>query len=512
MFQIMKVEILSRINYLKNMRASTILALLFLSVIIVFAGPGIIISLFFIVVSMNESLIAPSVTVVTVSLIIFLSLLTVNKIVKDLFMNRNMVLYMTFPVTAGQLFTAKSLMQLSTGILPVTVITGLFFGIALSVRENNVAALFSSLSYMFLISAVILGITYIIVFFVTKVSKPGRVSEVLTLAGGLIGVLPYLIITFGTGNFEQVLSKMPDMSVLFNGFLYNIDPLKTAAGSVAALLFGVLVLYIVTRLVSSAFIKGALSVSRTGKVKSSEAAVSSPVISLLSKDLTMSRRDFKEWAAVLPQYFLPFIIYYVGVFQMDTLDAEIGASLIAVSVTGTVIISLFVSALNTARDAAHYEMLQILPVRPKDIATAKYLYNIITIIPVYLVLSAAAFMIADFSVVNLLLSWLCIIFTALTVIPVGMLIGASTPVVNKKQPTDRIGIAANVMIIIVMLVFVFATGIFARMFVDASGSVAAGGVLIFTAVLAVTGIISYIMVLKRVSRVYDRGLIIEYKG
>lgn len=514
MFQILKVESQSRINYLKNMRVSTIISLIFIGAVILFLGPALVVTLFTTLLWMDESLIAPVLVLVTLTLLIFLSLLSVNRIVKDLFMDRNMMLYMTFPVSLTQLFTAKILMHLATGILPFTLPAALFLGTALSVREGSFMPLAGSLFYMLLISFLILSISFIIVFFVTKVSKPARVSEVLTFAGGIISVLPYLIITMGAGNYAQVLSVMPDMTVWFEGYVYHANILDLLVNGVISLCISAVLMWLLVRMVGSGFIKGwSGENSRAVKVKSADSRVASPVKSLLSKDFTLTLRDFKEWAAILPQYLLPFIIYYAGIYQFgDTEHLEIGASLIALSITGTVIISLFISAMNTARDASHYEMIRVQPVRPKDLATAKYIYNVLTIIPVYLILSLGAFSFTDFSIVNLLLSWLCIILTALTMIPVGMYIGVTNPVVNKKKPTDRIGIGANIFIVIIMMVFFFSTGLLSTIYVDDTGSVITGGVMIFILILTITSMLSYIFILKKVMKVYDNGLIIEYKG
>lgn len=514
MFQILTVESQSRINYLKNMRTQTIVVLVFLAMFILLVAPGIVISAFLALLGVDISFMSSIVMLISVTLIIFLSLMTVNKIVKDLFMNRNMTLYMTFPVSVKQLFLAKVIMQLLTNILPFTLVIGVFLGSALSVREGNILPFFSTMSYMLLLSLVIIGISYIIVFFVTKVSKAARVSEILMLVGGFVGVLPYLIITLGASHYEAVLNLMPDMSFWFEGYLYQVDFPKMALNFTAAVIMSFIVLYGVTKFSGQGFTKGWLGEkARSGKTKASEAAVSTPVRSLLLKDLILTGRDFKEWSAILSQYFLPFIIYFVGIYQMGSgVYVETGAALMAISITGTVIISLFTASLNTARDANHYDMLKVLPIQPKDITMAKFLYNIITIIPVYLIMASAAFIITEFSWAHLLFSYLCIIFTALAVIPIGMLIGISSPVVNKKKPTDRIGIAANIMLTIALVVFMFSTSLLTIFYVDDSGSLIYSRVLIMILILVVASGVSVFIFLKRVARVYDKGLIIEYKG
>src|SRR5699024_9964131 len=118
----------------------------------------------------------------------------------------------------------------------------------------------------------------------------------------------------------------------------------------------------------------------------------SPVRALVQKDMRMTLRDFKEWAVLLPQYLLPgvmvFIMYTNPAAAIEGDGSMHDARMIAVSVAGTVVISLFAGAYNTARDAAHFELLKIMPVKPADLVRGKYLFKIMTITPVYLMMGA----------------------------------------------------------------------------------------------------------------------------
>src|SRR5699024_11956107 len=79
---------------------------------------------------------------------------------------------------------------------------------------------------------------------------------------------------------------------------------------------------------------------------------------LLRKDINMTLRDFKEWAAILPQYFIPFVVYFVAynpVAPEGAPEMNMDGVIISVSITGTVIISIFVSA---SRSEEHTSELQ----------------------------------------------------------------------------------------------------------------------------------------------------------
>src|SRR5699024_11431613 len=128
------------------------------------------------------------------------------------------------------------------------------------------------------------------------------------------------------------------------------------------------------------------------------------------------------------------------------------ARMIAVSVAGTVVISLFAGAYNTARDAAHFEFLKIMPVKPADLVRAKYLFNIMTITPVYLLAGAIDRLILQVSTAAFPSSSVFIILVSLAVIPAGMFAGSVQPVVNREHAARRTDSGSNGVLSVFMAV------------------------------------------------------------
>jgi hypothetical protein len=75
--------------------------------------------------------------------------------------------------------------------------------------------------------------------------------------------------------------------------------------------------------------------------------------------------------------------------------------MISIAFAGSIMISLFVAAMNTARDARTYDFLKMMPVSGLDIAKAKYLYNFITITPMYIIITIIIYFILDVPVSRL---------------------------------------------------------------------------------------------------------------
>lgn len=515
MFPILKVEIQSAINYFKTLRTQTFISLMIILFLAIFILPFLLLSLFNFLLSADEPLLAPTMFIMSIMLLTILSLITVNRIVKDMFMNRNMQLYLTFPVTGVELLRAKFIMQLSTGILPIAVPLGLVTGAAFTFRYTNVLPLISSLIYFTLLSVVTLAASYVIVYLVTKVTSPKKVSEILTFIGGFAAVLPYFIITFGMMNIETVFQYLPDTEWLYNGVLYNITTGEFLIYSALGVIFAAVIFISLTYLVKDGFIKGWLSASgRTSKAGGKAPGVYPVRKALLMKDIHMTKRDFKEWSGILPQYLIPFLIYFVAfnpVAPKETVQMSMDVIMVSVSFTGTVIISLFVSAANTARDARHYDMTRTLPVGSSDVVAAKFMYNLITIVPVYIVLAIIVFIFTGASVVGLLYSSAFIILTATAVIPLGMLFGVKYPVVNRKKPTERLDTGASVIMSIVMVIIVFSTGALSNVFIGAGGGILHRMIGIVIIGLLILSLFTFFVIMKKVRNNYDRGLEIAFK-
>lgn len=516
MLPILKVEIRSAVNYFKNIRTQTIVSLAIIALFALFFLPIIVITSFNFLLLAGEEILSSIMVMISVLLMIILSLITVNRIVKDMFMNKNMQLYLTFPVTAVDLLRAKFIMQLCTGILPFTLPFALIVGAAFSLRYASVFSFISVIIYFILISLLTLAISYIIVFLVTKVASPKKVSEILTFIGGFAAVLPYLIITFGIVNIETVLNYLPDPEWLYNGFIYNVNSGKFFAFTISSIIISIVIFVSLTYVVKDGFIKGWITTSGHGrKTGSKSLGVHSVKRALLIKDINMTRRDFKEWSAVLPQYFIPFIVYFVAfnpVGPQGAVQMSMDVVVMSVAITGTVIISVFVSASNTARDARHHSMMRSLPVEAGDIVVSKFIYNFITIVPVYMLISVIVFIFADVSVLGLLYSFAFIVLTALAVIPVGMWFGAKYPVVNSNKPTERMDTGASVIMTIVIFILVFTTGLMSNIFTGADGEMNHQMIGIMIMAMLLTSLIIYFTIMKIVRNIYDRGFKIVFKG
>lgn len=516
MFPILKVEIQSAVNYFKNLRTQTIVSLVIIALFAFLILPLIITTMFNFLLLADERILSSIMVMISVLIMIILSLITVNRIVKDMFMNKNMQLYLTFPIKAVNLLRAKFIMQLSTGILPVTIPIGLIAGTAFSFRYTSILPLISSLVYFTLLSVLTLTISYVIVFLVTKVASPEKVSEILTFIGGFAAVLPYLIITFGVANIETVIKYLPNPIWLYEGFIYNVNLIEFAGFTVLSVILSVIIFVSLTHVVKNGFIKGWITTSGRGKkAGSTSPGVHSVKGALLRKDIKMTLRDFKEWAAVLPQYFIPFVVYFVAynpVASEAAVQMSMEGMVISVSITGTVIISVFVSASNTARDARHHAMMRSLPVEAGALVASKFIYNFITIVPIYIVMSFVVFISTDISVLGLIYSVVFIIITALAVIPIGMWFGAKYPVVNTNKPTERLDTGASIIMTIVILILVFSTGFMSNVFIGADGDINHRMTGIMIVMMFIISSVVYYIMTKMVKGIYDRGFKIVYKG
>lgn len=516
MFPILKVEIQSAVNYLKNLRTQTIVSLVIIALFAVMFLPLIIITMFNFLLLAEESILSSIMVMISVLIMIILSLITVNRIVKDMFMNENMQLYLTFPVKAVELLRAKFILQLFTGILPVTIPISLIVGAAFTFRYSSILPLVSAILYFMLLSILTLGLSYIIVFLVTKVASPKKVSEILTFIVGFAAVLPYLIITFGVVNIETVIKYLPNPAWLYEGFIYNVNLLEFTVFTLLSIILSIIIFVSLTQVVKNGFLKGWITTSgRSRKAGSTSLDVNSVKGALLQKDIKMTLRDFKEWAAVLPQYFIPFVVYFVAynpVAPEGAVQMSMEGAVISVSITGTVIISIFVSASNTARDARHHAMMRSLPVEAGDLVASKFIYNFITIVPVYILMSLVVFVITDISVLGLIYSFSFIIITALAIIPIGMWFGAKYPVVNPNKPTERMDTGASIIMTIMILILIFTTSLMSNIFIGADGEINHQMTGIMIVVMLIISTVVYFIMTKMLRNIYDRGFKIVYKG
>lgn len=512
---ILGVEMRSMINYMKALSdAKKVVCGLLAAVIALFILPSVVSVLSIIILGAGEEGLGGFMLLLSLAAVLILTLLAVNSIIKEMFMDRNIQLYLTFPVSPAALFAAKFIRQwlINTALIMGTL--GIITGVLFSMREGQWLLTVTHIFYFLLLSIVAMSLAYGLVFAVTKVLPANKVSEVLSFLGGISFVLVYGVLLVGGSSVQDISGSLPDASFLYSGFLYNFNPASGLAGLVvsAALAAGLVVLLrsFVVHAFKSGWV-GEQSVKRRNRDASSDAA--SPVRTLVQKDMRMTLRDFKEWAVLLPQYLLPGVMIFIMYTNPAAIEGDSSmhdARMIAVSVAGTVVISLFAGAYNTARDAAHFEFLKIMPVKPADLVKAKYLFNIMTITPVYLLAAVVAWMLLPVSTAAFLYSSLFIILVSLAVIPAGMFAGSMQPVVSRKNPAKRLDTATNVILSVIMGVLLIAAGFISVLFARGDGGLDHLLIAIVLSVLVVSAGVS-LLFLRAVRKRYEKGFNIIYK-
>ena len=511
---ILGVEMRSMINYLKALSDSKkVVYGLLAAVIALFVLPSAVSVLSIIILGAGEEILGGFMLLMSLAAVLVLTLIAVNSIIKEMFMDRNIQLYLTFPVSPAALFAAKFIRQWLINTALIMGALGIITGVLFSIREGQWLLTVTHICYFLFLSIVSMSLAYGMVFTVTKVLPANKVSEVLSFLGGISFVLVYGVLFVGGSSVQDISEILPDASFLYSGFLYNFNPAGGVAGIVISSALAAGLVLLLRSFVVHAFKSGWVgenSVKRRRLDASSDA--SSPVKTLVKKDMSMTLRDFKEWAVLLPQYLLPgvmiFIMYTNPAAAIETSGGMHDAQMITVSVAGTVVISLFAGAYNTARDAAHFEFLKIMPVKPADLVKAKYLFNIMTITPVYLLAAIVAWMILPVSMAAFLYSSLFIILVSLAVIPAGMFAGSMQPVVSRKNPAKRIDTATNVILSIIMGVLLIASGFISILL--AQGGLDHSLIVIVLSVLAVSAGASMLF-LRAVRKRYEKGFNIIYK-
>ncbi|CEA00914.1 hypothetical protein BN1048_01149 [Jeotgalicoccus saudimassiliensis] len=516
---ILKVEAQSRLNYFKALSTGKLIVYLFLAMIIlamIVPAVWMVINLF--LMNAEEIVIGKALVLLSMFLVLILSLFLVNGIIKEMFMDKNIDSYLVLPVTPKAVFSVKLFYQITFKVLPVILFISIAAGLTLAVRYEAPMLVLSSAVYFLFIGAVSAAAAYAIVFAVTKISSARRVGEILTLAGGMASVLPYFVIVAGGQYIMPVIEMMPKADFIFAGFLYDPSAVKyiimLAVFSVAA----VLLIMFVLNYVTAAFVKGTANTRTSERKKAVSVNTGSPVRALLKKDITMTLRDFKEWAAVLPQYLFPFVFLYLLTSNPMMYGGESSSDdqvMMTIAFAGSIMISLFVGAMNTARDARTYAFLKMMPVSGLDIAKAKYLYNFITITPVYVFITVIIYFILDVPFTTLLYAVLASVLLVLITAPVGMLLGTINPVVSKKNPAQRLDTAANIIIAVMIMVLIFLMGYLTQFTIGFNGEsyfLKHDTMLMVLGVLIVLSILSYVILLRKAGARYDEGYNITYKN
>lgn len=513
---ILRVELRSMINYFKDLSDSKkIIYGLLAAVVGLLVVPSVFSVLTLIIFNSQTEHLGSFILLFSLAVVLILSLLAMNSIIKEMFMDRNIQLYLTFPISPSSLFMAKFMKQWLINAALIMMPLGLIFGVLFSMKEGQWFLIVPHLLYFLLLSIVIMSAAYGLVFLVTKVLPANKISEVLAFLGGISFILVYAVLIIGGASIQSILGKMPDFSFLFDGFLYNFNLVGGLIGMTLSIILSVALLVGLRSFVTYAFKSGWVGGQKVKRDrKNAVSTASSPSKMLVLKDLKLTLRDFKEWAVLLPQYLLPgvmIVLMYTnpadntGFNAVDMYDAQ----MIAVSISGTVIISLYAGAYNTARDAGHFEFLKTLPIKAGVIVRSKYLYNILTITPVYIMVGFIVWLVLPVSLTAFLYSAVFIILVSLTMIPIGMFAGSTQPVVSTKNPTRRLDTASNIILSIVMGVFLLMAGFISLLFISS-------GTLNHMLINTVIGILALaagasVLILKLVRKRYENGFNITYK-
>lgn len=515
--QILKLETRSKVNYVKALETSKILVyviLAFIIMMVLLPLMWMLISTFFI--NVEESMIPKALLLLSLAVLLIHALFLVNGIIKEMFMDKNVESYLLLPIKPTSLFRAKMVIQYGFKVFPVNLILAVIIGAALTIRYSQPIILVNSFIYFVGLGVLTLALSYGLVFLVTKISSAKRVGEILTLVGGFASVVPFFIITVGGEYLIQAIEMMPEVSIPYRGYLYEPSIVMTAVVNIAVIILIVVLVRLTISSVTDAFVKGRVQTSVRKHYGQVNTAKETPVQSLIKKDLKLTFRDFKEWSVVLPQYLFPFIFLYLvaanpimfgGVMNPDQV-------IIAIGFAGAVMISLFVSAMNTARDASQYQFLKLLPLKGRTIMKAKYFYNALTILPVYIILSVIIFFIINPTIQALIYTIILSILTVLTVIPIGMMIGVMNPVVSKKNPANRLDTASNVIITTTIFVLIIAIGRVSSLVfevVDETYVINHQAMFILLGVLTVLSIVLGLYSINKAGRKYDLGYKITYK-
>lgn len=514
---ILRVEKRSMINYFRALSDSKkVIYGLVSAVIALFIVPSVISVLSLFIFNAPDEHLSGFILLASAAAVLILALLAVNSIIKEMFMDRNIQLYLTFPISPSSLFMAKFLKQWLTNTVSIMAPLGLAFGVLFALKEGQWFLTVTHLVYFLLLSILSMAVAYGLVFLVTKILPANKVSEVLTFLGGISFVLVYAVLIVGSSSIEDILVMLPDAAFIYDGFLYNLNFAGGLTSIAVSIVTGAVLVMGLRSFVVHAFKSGWVGEQGAKREKkNASSAASTPLKILMLKDFKLTLRDFKEWAVLLPQYLLPGVMIFF-MYTNSAAGPESGsvnmydAQMIAVSISGTIIISLYAGAYNTARDAGHFEFLKTLPIKSADIVKAKYLYNILTITPVYLAAGLIVWLVLPISMTALLYSMVFIILVSLAMVPAGMLAGSTQPVVSTKNPTKRLDTATNIILSFVMVVFLLTAGLISLLFMGGGGEINFFIINIVLAVLAAAAGAS-VLFLKNVEKRYDKGFNITYK-
>ncbi|GAB3061547.1 hypothetical protein ACFOU0_06305 [Salinicoccus sesuvii] len=484
--------------------------------VLLFFVPFVGIVLFSITTSVDKVNIDTYLLLLTLASGIVIILLSIHFIIKDVILNGHIALYLTYPISSGELFWAKFIkhnaLYATSILLPLSIIVGA----ALALRDHQWLLVISSIAYFIALGIIFTSVSFSVVFLTANALPIKKVSNTLSFLGGLSFLLIYVVLFATNDALSNVFSSFPEVPVSYSGFLYDYTIL---IGIIVPCLLLVLALGAV---IATRFIV-VKSVDRIGIIeghssKSSKARrdkIRNPVHMLVVKDIKLSYRNPRELAALLPIFMLPLVLVYISsTTEEGTLSLIVeGSQLLATAAGGALITGLYISAHHTARDAEHFHFLDILPVSGRLIACSKYVFNFLVTAPFLMVIFTGVWYFSTASVNMLLYVLLCIVLVCVVATPLGMLIGSANPVVSRKNPSKRLDILSNVIIGFTIFFVYMLVSALSNFLADMDAMGQGGlrnGTMLVIGFLIVCVATSWFVLIK-VARRYDVGFNITYK-
>ncbi|WP_342387256.1 hypothetical protein [Salinicoccus bachuensis] len=509
---ILRTEMRSLFNYWKSLGETKMVLYIILGLLLLlFPLPMLVSVVFSLTLSFDESMLDGYILLLSITGTAILLLLSMHFIIKDMILDRNVQLYLSFPISAAELFFAKFIKHVLVYAASILLPLGVVVGTALSMRFGQWMLLAGSLVYFSMLAILVTALAYALIFLTANILPVRKVSEILSFLGGISFILVYFVMFQVGESAGGVLAFLADMPVSFSGFLYDYEVL-TGLLAVLFLIAAAVLIFNATALVSvHALSRGWEVGGRAGrKHRATDDRVRHPIGSLMEKDLKLTIRNFKEIAALLPYYLMPLLfIYFSTSVEGGAESGGLGASQLLVTAIGaTLVMSLFIGAYNTARDAEHFAMLKALPLSGRHIAGAKYGFTILTTAPIMMVVFGIAWVFSSAGMEVLFQLLIFIILVSMAGVPVGMYIGSANPVVSSKNPVKRLDTASNMVITIAIFVVLVLTALVLGLLGDGGAStaqlLAAGGVLLAFALVS-------LWMLRKVGARYDGGFKITYK-
>lgn len=509
---ILETEMRSAFNYLKSMGETKVILYIIMALLFMLLPLPLLGSLLFtLTLSLEAGHLSSYIMILSLAAVVILTLLSIHFIIKDMILSDNVPMYLSFPISAGELFWAKFIKHAFLHAAVILMPLGIITGIALALRFEEWMLLVNSSIYFLAVGVFITSLAYLFIFLTTHILPIKKVSGILSFVGAASFILVYLAFFAAGDSIEAWTMKMPESPVSFGGFLYGFDVPTSIISILALVVAGTIMAKAASHVTTRAMVRGwdfHSHSSKKSKAGANSGRVTHPIISLMHKDMRMTGRDFKEMAVLLPYYLLPLFLIYVSGFSEQTGAGTMDMADILISaIGGTLVMSLFVGAYNTARDAEHFTMLKALPFKGTSIAVSKYFFTLLTTVPVMMAAFTVVWYLSSAAPEDLILLLIMILLAALVAVPLGMMIGSANPVVSYRNPRKRLDTLSNIMISFSLVIVLMLTGVAAGLM---DGSTGLNPQMLVAASFMLSAVVSA-WLLRKVAKRYDKGFKITYK-